>query len=246
MARRSPKALRSGAVSVTVNTPEGEPLSCDLAEAAAWPIDAFRPVREPSMYHGQRHMPGLYWSATDGAFVWYESRLELAVLQMLDFDPDVVRIVVQPFRLSGPGIGRHVPDALVALANGGRRVIDVSDAADSRPERERVFEATRAALARVGWEYAVMSQPAPPPFAANIRWLAGYRRPLAAIDAWTGPITEACASARTIGEIEAEFGRDPRVRPALFHLLWASTLVTDLSVPLSAATVVRAVREVTR
>jgi len=42
----------------------------------------------------------MYWSATTGTHVVYESRLELARLLLADFDPAVVNILAQPFQLS--------------------------------------------------------------------------------------------------------------------------------------------------
>jgi hypothetical protein len=238
--RRAGAPLRSEAFRVSVLTPDGDERSYGLDAVVALPVSWFLPIRQPAMYRGQRHMPGLYWSATDEALLWYESRLELAVLRMLDFDPQVIGIAVQPFRLRGPGIGRpgHVPDALVQTRGGTRRVIDVSDSGRvSDPARERVHVATRSAMDIIGWEYAVTGAP-PMVLGANIRWLAGYRRPLPEVDAWSETIVEACSRPRTIKHLERQLGPDPRVRPALFHLLWAGELLADLSLPLSGQTVV--------
>lgn len=54
------------------------------------------------MAQGQKHLPGFHWSATMGAHVGYESRLELSCLLMEDFDPSVRWIMSQPFQLSAP------------------------------------------------------------------------------------------------------------------------------------------------
>ena len=46
---------------------------------AAWPglrPETFMPAREFRWARGQRHLPGLWWSVTTGAHVWYESWLE--------------------------------------------------------------------------------------------------------------------------------------------------------------------------
>lgn len=59
------------------------------------------PVRRIRSAAGQRHYPGLFWSATTGGHVWYESRLELDRLWLADFDPDVVWIATQPVWLCG-------------------------------------------------------------------------------------------------------------------------------------------------
>lgn len=71
------------------------------------------PYRTFNSYVGQRHYPGTYWAVTKGAFVIHESRLELASLQICDFDRAVHRIKAQPFRLAvnvDSHVRRHVPD----------------------------------------------------------------------------------------------------------------------------------------
>jgi hypothetical protein len=48
----------------------------------SWPglrPEGFVPVREFRWARGQRHMPGLWWSATTGSHVGYESWLERPV-----------------------------------------------------------------------------------------------------------------------------------------------------------------------
>ena len=40
-----------------------------LAEAWALPLERGEPVRRFPSYKGQRHLPGLWWSATDGRHV---------------------------------------------------------------------------------------------------------------------------------------------------------------------------------
>ena len=47
-----------------------------LAEAWALPLERGEPVRRFPSYKGQRHLPGLWWSATDGRHVGFESWLE--------------------------------------------------------------------------------------------------------------------------------------------------------------------------
>ncbi|MFE3945064.1 hypothetical protein ACFXPV_24900 [Streptomyces sp. NPDC059118] len=44
-----------------------------LASAAGVRFEDGRPVREFPSYRGQRNYPGLYWSATAGTHVGYES-----------------------------------------------------------------------------------------------------------------------------------------------------------------------------
>ena len=63
-------------------------------------------------YQGQRNFPGLWWAATMGCHVGFESWLERDQVMMLDFDPDVVAFSAQPFWLGwtdADGPHRHAP-----------------------------------------------------------------------------------------------------------------------------------------
>jgi hypothetical protein len=90
-----------------------------------------RPVRRVRSYAGQRHYSGLFWSATTGGHVSYESRLELDRQLLADFDQDVAWMASQPMWLSGrdgSAVRRHVPDLLMRLRNGEYLVSDVKPA----------------------------------------------------------------------------------------------------------------------
>ena len=70
--------------------------------ADAWPVrfELAAPVRLLRSRHGQRHLPGRWWSATDGGHVGYESWLERDHVMLLDFDPTAstatIRLAVNP------------------------------------------------------------------------------------------------------------------------------------------------------
>ena len=57
------------------------------------------PVRAFPSYRGQRNFPGLWWAATMGGHVGFESWLERDQVMVLDFDPEVVAFASQPFWL---------------------------------------------------------------------------------------------------------------------------------------------------
>ena len=63
------------------------------------------PAREFLSYRGQRHFPGLWWLATTGRHVGYESWLERDHLMLLDFDRLVTGVSSQPFTLTWDGAG---------------------------------------------------------------------------------------------------------------------------------------------
>jgi hypothetical protein len=218
-----------------------------------FPLDRLRladfsgsvPWRQVRSQHGQAHYSGSYASATMGAFVVYESRLELARLLLADFDPQVQRIYAQPFRLVarvGGRVRHHVPDFLLVTVAGTARLVNVKPA--TRLEDPKIAEALAwpGALARRrGWEYEVWSG-ADVTVLENIRFLAGYRRrgvvPAAEIErAWKCVQDGEQLAGAELRLAEAR----PRheARPALLALLWSGKLVTDLTRPLSGESVLR-------
>lgn len=56
-------------------------------------FEAGLPVRGFPSYRGQRHFPGLYWSATTGGHVGFESWLERDHAMLLDFTPEVTGLL---------------------------------------------------------------------------------------------------------------------------------------------------------
>ena len=70
-----------------------------LAEAAVVRFADMQPTRRIRTRKGQRHLPGRWWSATDGRHIGYESWLERDQLMWLDWDRAVTGTASQPFRL---------------------------------------------------------------------------------------------------------------------------------------------------
>src|SRR6202171_1289957 len=93
-----------------------------LAHAWAVPFEQFIPVRRFRSRKGQRHLSGLWWSATTGGHVGFESWLERDQVLHLDFDPSVVGIASQPFWLhwtdeAGKPVS-HAPDFFARRRDG--------------------------------------------------------------------------------------------------------------------------------
>jgi hypothetical protein len=210
----------------------GKESTADLALVRAEQLAAGRPWRVFRWRQGQAHYSGWYWSATTGGHVVYESRLELARLLLADFDPRVTAIAAQPFLVTAPSGGRvrrHVPDFLLADRDGGVCVVNVK-VADALAWAGEVFAAR-------GWRHEIWSG-TDPVLLANVRFLAGYRYPgrvdagLVAAVAGRGDATAG------IGDLEGAWpGRAGEVRAAVLHLVWRGVFRADLSVPLSAGTV---------
>lgn len=227
---------------------------------------AAEPWRTFRWYMGQKHYSGSYWSSTQSDHVIYESRLELARLLYADFDRDVTGIVAQPFLLRAEVDGalrRHIPDYLMATT-AGPLVVDVKPRHwVAGPEHAFTFSWTREAVEARGWCYEAWSEP-PDAELANVRFLAGYRRDWLfepdlleeegdeAVDEEPPPdrlfdpailddVRDRVVDGETLGEAFACLPERPAplVRAAVLHLLWKQQWLTDLSVPLSARSVLR-------
>ena len=130
-----------------------DPLSC------CWSVsfELVGAVRRFTSRQGQRSFSGLWFFASSGEHVGFESWLERDRLMVLDADPDVVAVASQPFWLHWDGLDerplRHAPDFFARRRDGSAVVIDVR--ADDRvdPDDAVKFAATARACESVGWGY---------------------------------------------------------------------------------------------
>jgi hypothetical protein len=225
--------------------PDGGVRRRPLAEAGAVAFEVMMPVREFSSYRGQRHFPGLYWAATTGRHVGFESWLERDHAMLLDFDPQVTGLSSQPFWLGWwderARRGRsHAPDYFARAADGTGLVVDCRPANRIDEAAAESFARTRSACDAVGWTYRVVSG-LDPVRAANLRWLAGYRHPRFAVsEGMTEAVQAAFATPAPLLAQAATVGDPLTVLPVVFHLLWCGLLRVDLGRRLSDYTVVMA------
>jgi hypothetical protein len=224
-------------------TEDGACCCVALAEAQALPFEHFRPVRRFAARKGQRHLSGLWWSATTGGHVGFESWLERDYLMLLDFDPQVAGISSQPFWLRWRGEDGRPGFACAGflrppagrLGCGSR----LPACRAARAGRCREVRRDGAGVRPVGWEYRLAGA-ADEIVAANVRWLAGYRHPRHKRSEPAGVLRRVFAGPAPL-LAGAEAAGDPiAVLPVLFHLLWRHDLVADLSVPLGSFTLVSA------
>jgi hypothetical protein len=178
--------------------------------------------------------------------VGFESWLERDQLMLLDFDPAVIGIASQPFRLSWRdetgARRRHVPDYFARLADGSGLVVDVR-AHDRVEERDAAaFEVTRQVCEQVGWRFRRVGAVGPA-LLANVRWLAGYRHPRHGRIVGVDAVEEVFGAGMPLGEGARRLGAPVRVLPGLYHWLWCARLrAAGLErVTLSLSTPVRAV-----
>jgi hypothetical protein len=108
-------------------TEEGAERTLPLTAAWAVAFECGCPVRRFRPRKGQWHLSGLWWSATTGGHVDFESWLERDHVMALDFDAAVVGIASQPFwlrwaderpaaRLSTIAVERPTPSSTMTVA----------------------------------------------------------------------------------------------------------------------------------
>jgi hypothetical protein len=235
-------------LSVSVRLGDGTVTERPLCQVTSGQVVSGAPWRKARSARGQVHYPGFYWSATTGGHVICESRLELARLLLADFDPDVTAIAAQPLLLRAqPGgrIRRHVPDFLLSCADRTVRVVNVKPAArladpaiaEALAWPGKLFEAR-------GWGYEVWSG-ADPVLLANVRFLAGYRRPGMPPDAVTAAVLGEVRPGERVGGLLDRLERfwpRPDAKAAVLRLLWQRSLSADLSLPLDAGSILEVTR----
>ena len=200
------------------------------------------PVRDFPSYRRQRHFPGMWWLATTGRHVGFESWLERDHAMLLDFDRDVSGLSSQPFTLTwrdpaGKAVS-HTPDYFARLADGSAVVVDVRPADRVRPADAAKFAMTASACAAVaGWSFRLVHEP-DPVLAANVRWLSGYRHPRHGRPQVSGLLREVFTGGQELLAGAEMAGDLIGVLPVLFHLMWRGDLLADVSVPVHDATLV--------
>jgi hypothetical protein len=214
-----------------------------LASCWSSPFERAVPVRSFPSLKGRANYPGLWWAATTGAHVGFESWAERDVAMMLDFDPQVTAFSSQPFWLrwhDGRRIRRHAPDFFARRADGTGLVVDVRPDGLVDEVAAESFAAMAAACAGAGWEFRRTGGPLPV-LAANVRWLSGYRHPRCLRPAVTKALSGVL---REPGPLlaAAEAAGDPvAVLPVIYHLMWRHVITADLeTAPLGPETVIAA------
>jgi hypothetical protein len=164
-------------------------------------------------------------------------------LLLADFDLDVVAIAAQPFLLRariGGRVRRHVPDFLLIHADRTVRVVNVKPAAQlAEPSVAEALAWPGELFEARGWGHEIWSG-TDPVFLANVRFLAGYRRPGMPPDAVTAAVLDEIRPGECLGglldRLEHSWPR-PAAKAAVLRLLWQRQVSTDLSRPLDAGSV---------
>jgi hypothetical protein len=188
----------------------------------------------------------VYWAAASRSQVGYESWVERDAVMALDFDPAVIALSSQPFRLAWAHEDRdcrhtpdYFPDYFARLEDGTGVVVDVrpDDLVDK--DTAEVFALTARVCEAVGWQFRHIGD-LDQPYRVNLRWLACYRRDRCHRLPTADRLREAFAQPLPLLAGAEQVGDRSPVRPVLYHLLWQHDLAADLTAaPLGADTVVQ-------
>lgn len=206
------------------------------------PFEFALPVRSFPSFKGQKNFTGLYWAETSHSPVGYESWVERDAAMALDFDPAVIGLSSQPFRLSWLDEHRrheHIPDYFARLADDTGVVVDVRPHALVDQAAAEVFAITAQACEAVGWQFRHVGA-LDTAYAANLRWLARYRHRRCHREEMASRLLEVFADPLPLFVGAERVGDRLAVLPVLYHLMWQHVLVVDLTAgPLGADSMVR-------
>ncbi|ORT57970.1 hypothetical protein BKD26_21415 [Streptomyces sp. CB03238] len=233
---RRARAARDGAggALVSLRTVDDSTVEKPMRQLRSAQVTRAKPWRTFRNRHGQKHHSGYYWCATTGGHVLYESRLELARLMLADFDPQVVEIAAQPFRLRARVAGRarrHVPDYLLVRTDRSVTVVNVKPSSQmSKPEIAEALAWPAKLIEEHGWAHEIWSGE-DPVLLANVRFLASQRRDGLVADEVLDEVLGAAAGGATIRELllRLQATWEPELlKQAVLRLLWQQRLTTNL------------------
>lgn len=200
---------------------------------AAPPLDQLAPARTPRSSSNNRHIPVSAYSFTNRAVLHLESGLEHDLVRKLDRDPDVVRMVSQPFLLSWKtdDLFGHFPDLLSQHMDGSVTVWDARSLEQQDDDFHAKSVVTRRACEQVGWRYAVFTGVSTTE-RMNTLWLHGFRRrPPWAVHFEEEILRLAECGASTVGSLIAADDGTGELTSVMWHLVWTGALRIDMSVP---------------
>ncbi|MEH0416048.1 TnsA-like heteromeric transposase endonuclease subunit [Streptomyces sp. B21-083] len=240
-AREYTADLEIGDIEVGFVDADGVERSGPLTRWWAEPFELASPVRSFNAFKGQKNFTGEYWAAISGSLVGYESWVERDAAMALDFDPAVVALASQPFRLLWSDRGRergHTPDYFARLADGTGVVVDVRPEGLVDEATAEVFAFTARVCEAVGWQFRQVGDLGQP-YRANLRWLSRYRHGRCCHEPSADRLRDVFAEPLPLLAGAEQVGDRLAVLPVLYHLLWQQELTADLlRAPLGTDTLV--------
>jgi hypothetical protein len=218
--------------------PVGQTVQQRWADAAMTvAFEDLPPVSGFPVVPGRRWGPGLWWSATTGRHVAAGSNAMRVQLMVLDRDRHVTGLAGRPVRLLWRDprgqVRSWVPQVFARYSDGTALLADCPSYPDAGGQRALgAAQAVAEACAHIGWTYRRLA-PLDDVLAANLKWLAGYRRPRnqGRTDLMAA-VLKAFAAPRPLIEGVEAVGDPIEVLPCVFHSLWHGRLTANLRTPL--------------
>lgn len=205
------------------------------------------PVRGFASYRGQKNYPGLYWSATNGSLVAYESLLELECLRLVDAKTSTIAIRSQPFRIrewDEHGIRRHhIPDFALIGEHQDVHIINVKPATrlNDQKTKDALMWANKVITAH-GFTHEVWTG-ADRIYSRNHKFLSAYRHsrrlPIDAAHTAHQLVRGAATLGEAFTQVASVYGH--QARPIVFHLMWRNIIQVNLNEPLTDNTPVEVI-----
>jgi hypothetical protein len=142
--RRAAEPVGVGGFEIGYVTDDGLEHRVSLSQAWATPFESCSPIRRFTSHKGQRHLSGLWWSATTGGHVGFESWMERDHVMALSA-PSTCSFWLS-WRDDAGKLISHAPDYFARRADGTSVVVDC------RPvERRKPRDAVRFQQRRRQW-----------------------------------------------------------------------------------------------
>lgn len=233
--QKSPRVLPDGVLQLkwTMRFRDGVETVWLWQVQGAPPLDKLAPARTPRSSASNRHIPVSAYSVTTSDVLHLESGLEHDLVRKLDRDPNVLRMIAQPFLLSWKTeetVG-HFPDLLTQHLDGAVTVWDVRSLEQQDDDFHAKSVVTRRACERVGWRYAVFAGVSTTE-RMNTLWLHGCRRR----PPWAGHFEQqilrmAGCGTSTVGSLLGADDGTGELTSVMWHLVWTGALRIDMAVP---------------
>jgi len=207
------------------------PSELTIAEAAA-----LRPSRKVGSSEMSRNITVEVWSALSRVSRNLESGLEHDLHRRLDRPRQSLHVIPQPFRVTLPTAGDHIPDLLQIATDGTFRVWDVKPESEIDDAVRLQTAETASACQAVGWEYEMFTGMEPVE-RINLMFLNGYRRTSTSsgidLRPWVAcheaTVLNAAADETTMGDLFARDTGNGEVIATIWHLVASERLHCDLT-----------------
>ncbi|WP_131922742.1 MULTISPECIES: hypothetical protein [unclassified Curtobacterium] len=238
-------------IALQFNGADGTQHVSDIASVDPWDIVRGRPVRK--LKARPRALNRISWIWTESLLPDRESRptaeqligaesfnYESRFLLVAEFDPDIIAVASQPFKLRAKGrpCHGHVPDYLVIRRGRPAGAVDVRPEGRIDDNSQEVFDDTASAVAAAGWEHCVWTELTGAVF-DNLSWLSRARS-RRSVHLPTAQLAVRLLDSDcyvTLEEKLLDRHAPPLfVRPAIDHAIWTGQIRIDMTAPLDAGT----------